>query len=982
MPHAQLEPVVRHLRRLARTQCTHDLSDAQLLQRFATHREETAFATLVERHGRLVLGVCRQVLRHEQDAEDAFQATFLVLARHAATIHKSEAVGSWLYRVAYRIAVKAGVDMARQRAREREVGNRLPREAPSEAGWRDLQEVLQEELARLPEKYRAPFVLCCLDGRTGADAAGLLGWKEGTVTGRLTRARKLLQERLARRGIVLAAVLTAAALSTRGVAGEVHATLASATVRAACLYAAGKGAAGATVSAAVAGLVRGASRTTFLTGSRAAVALLLVVGLLTGAGLLTREALAARQPATAQADVAEALLFEEPQQPAPSAPSSKDTAPSVELSGTVLGPDEKPLVGARLYLWTSAVKKHADLAVRATTGADGRFRFAATQGELERRAKIVATAEGSGPDWTDAAPVAKGGEATLRLVKDDVPITGRVLDLEGQPVAGAAVQVYYLEARTEAGDLAPWIETKQKWARGNYVDGVPTKTLAAAALDGTMSATTDNDGRFRLAGFGHERVVHLHIRGKGLETSDIEVLTRPGSLTGVRTGNGGAYAASFDYHIGPSKPITGTVRDKRTGKPLAGMTVAGAASPGGGIGASPEEKAITDDQGKYQLAGIGKCEMYWAAAEGVPYFNTTRLHVKDTGGVEPLVIDFDLERGIAVKGRLTDKATGKPVKGHVTYLAAADNPNLKDYTELTLLHVHAVALGDTGPDGSFTALGIPGSGLLIVKADDVDRYVGAEIPGWDGFLLRAVPGGVHPSQFHAVVPINVSEEDPKSTTVDIALEPGRTRTGKVVGADGEPLAGTHVAGLTPLPHFVTRFPGKPLSKKEGLKTADFTVLGLSPRQARNLVFFHAEKKLGKVQPVKGDEEGMVTVRLEPLGGVTGQVFDAEGRPWAGLKVSASITRKFTDYKDLPWETLENLGPVLTVNQTTDAEGKFRIDGLLPGLKYNLVMSEGELKPGKVVAYHVDDLFPEAGKIKDLGELKSKEVPGKEGKEEE
>src|SRR5262249_51833051 len=191
----------------------------------ATHREETAFATLVERHGRLVLGVCRQVLRHEQDAEDAFQATFLVLARHAAAIHRSEAVGSWLYRVAYRIAVKAGVDMARQRAREREVGNRLPREAASEAGWRRLQEGLQEELGRLPEKVRGPFVLCCLDGRTGAEAAGLLGWKEGTVTGRLTRARKLLQDRLARRGIALTAVLTAAALSARGAAGEVHATL-------------------------------------------------------------------------------------------------------------------------------------------------------------------------------------------------------------------------------------------------------------------------------------------------------------------------------------------------------------------------------------------------------------------------------------------------------------------------------------------------------------------------------------------------------------------------------------------------------------------------------------------------------------------------------------------------------------------------------------------------------------------------------------
>src|SRR5206468_3624216 len=108
-----------------------------------------------------------------------------------------------------------------------------------------------------------------------------------------------------------------------------------------------------------------------------------------------------------------------------------------------------------------------------------RFRFAAAPADLERRAKIVAVADGAGPDWADAAAVAKGGEATLRLAKDDVAIAGRVLDLEGQPVAAAAVQVAYLEARTGDGDLAPWIETKQKWARGDYVAGVPTRTLAA-----------------------------------------------------------------------------------------------------------------------------------------------------------------------------------------------------------------------------------------------------------------------------------------------------------------------------------------------------------------------------------------------------------------------------------------------------------------------------------------------------------------------
>jgi RNA polymerase sigma factor (sigma-70 family) len=970
MIHTQLESVVRHVRRLAGQPRHHDVSDAQLLQRFAAHREEGAFAVLVERHGPLVFNVCRKVLRHEQDAEDAFQATFLVLARNAAAIRKSEAVGGWLYRVAYRIAMKAGGDMAKRRAREREAGNRRPQEAPSEAGWRELQEALQEELSRLPEKVRAPFVLCCLEGRSGAEAAGLLGLKEGTVTGRLTRARQLLQQRLARRGIALTAVLTATALAARS-AAAVPAALASATVRAAPLLAAGKGVGAGVVSAAVADLVRGASRAALLGNAKVATALLLLAGLLSGAGALTHQALAARQAVTPAQDAPPAGRADA----RPAVPAQQPD-PSVALTGMVLGPDGKPFAGARVYLWTNAVKRHTDLAVRATTGMDGRFRFAAAPAELERNAKVVATAAGHGPDWADAGPFAKGNTATLRLAKDDVAIHGRVLDLEGQPVAGASVQIDSLEAPAQ-GNLEPWIAVKRQWALKNYVPGIPTKTLAAQALGVPLSTTTDEQGRFRLAGFGRERAVHLDIRGKGLEHSRIEVLTRLGPLTGVRTGNMGAYAASFDYHSGPCKPVTGTVRDKRTGKPLAGILVFGSASPGGSIGAYFDEKATTDDQGRYRLTGVGKCEMYWLAAEGLPYFNTTKHEVRDNGGLEPLVVDFDLERAIPVRGRLTDRATGKPVRGYVSYGAAADNPNAKDFTEITKLHVVSGSLGQAGPDGSFTVLAIPGPGVLCIRAEDENHYAELDIPNWDGSPLKTVGGGLHPSQFHAVVPINPSEKDPKSAVCDIVLEPGRTRAGKVVGPDERPLAGTVVAGLTPLPQFPRhQFPGS-APKPPGLEGADFTVLGLNPHKTRNVVFIHPEKKLGKVQAVRADEDGPLTVRLEPLGGVAGRVLDAQGRPWAGLTVQVELTRLITAYKNLPWETTLKLRPVLDVTQTTDREGKFRIDGLLPGLRYNVVISDGGLQPGKLVTYYVEDLAPESGKTKDLGDLKSKQVQGKE-----
>ncbi len=179
--------VLHHIRNLVVPETVRELSDAQLVERFAGQREESAFAALVQRHGQLVWTVCRQVLRHEHDAEDAFQATFLTLARHGASISKGQAVCSWLYHVAQRIAFKAGIDRAKRHNNERQAGAMTHSEPSSDLAWRELQNLLDAELQRLPEKYREPFVLCCLEGNTRSEAALLLGWKEGTVAGRLAR---------------------------------------------------------------------------------------------------------------------------------------------------------------------------------------------------------------------------------------------------------------------------------------------------------------------------------------------------------------------------------------------------------------------------------------------------------------------------------------------------------------------------------------------------------------------------------------------------------------------------------------------------------------------------------------------------------------------------------------------------------------------------------------------------------------------------
>jgi RNA polymerase sigma factor (sigma-70 family) len=208
-------------------------TDAELLSGFSSSRDEVAFTALVKRHGPMVLRVCRRVLHHEQDAEDAFQATFLVLARSAAVVRKREALASWLHGVACRISTNARRAAARRRTHEK-CAQIAPLSGPGEQlAWREVQSALDEEIQRLPEKYRAVFVPCCLEGASRADVARQLGLKEGTVSSRLATARKLLRQRLARRGITLSAVLAAVALTQGTGRGSVPAVLSRSTIRAA-----------------------------------------------------------------------------------------------------------------------------------------------------------------------------------------------------------------------------------------------------------------------------------------------------------------------------------------------------------------------------------------------------------------------------------------------------------------------------------------------------------------------------------------------------------------------------------------------------------------------------------------------------------------------------------------------------------------------------------------------------------------------------
>jgi RNA polymerase sigma factor (sigma-70 family) len=282
MSRERLGIVVECIRALADASGAGEGSDRQLLKQFAARREESAFAALMKRHGPMVLGVCRRISGHVQDAEDAFQATFLLLARKAGTIHRRDSIAGWLHGVAYRVAWKARKAMVRRQQREKRAAR--PEAAAVTAACGELQAALDDALRHLPEKYRTALLLCYFEGRTVEEAARLLGCPRGTVASRLARGRHLLRLRLARRGLALstAAVTTLLLTATTDAAS----TLFKTTVKASIDFAGGQAAA-RVVSPAAAALVAGGLRGTFLTkGNAVALLLLTLSGIVAGAGVI------------------------------------------------------------------------------------------------------------------------------------------------------------------------------------------------------------------------------------------------------------------------------------------------------------------------------------------------------------------------------------------------------------------------------------------------------------------------------------------------------------------------------------------------------------------------------------------------------------------------------------------------------------------------------------------------------------------------
>jgi RNA polymerase sigma factor (sigma-70 family) len=920
------------------------LSDGQLLARFAGRRREgaeAAFAALVARHGPMVFGVCLQLLDDLHDAEDAFQATFLVLARKVGSIRKPERLAPWLHGVARRTALKARSrrgPLLPHEAREAAMG---AEPADMSAGpelrliRREEAEVLHEEIDRLPETYRAAVVICDLEGLTHELAAQRLGWPASTVSMRVKRARERLKPRLTRRGLALPAGLLAAAVAPDVARAAVPAAWVDSAARAALRFSAERAVAAGTPAAA---LAEGVLRAMFLNKLKVVCMSGLAVAAVTAFGVMIY-----LRPGTAAGRAGEGTVVvskvQTRQAPATATAPAEAQGEPIIVRGQVLDPQGRPVAGARLYLY-QGLKTDDNPPVQAVPGADGRFQFPASPRDLIdarrpdpwRDVQLVAAAPGFGPNGVKLGKPSANGTWTIRLVKDDMPVEGRVLDPEGRPVEGVSIRPVGISG-TDEDDLSRFVNDPARFNHSLYF----TKWYPRAMAGLPESVRTWADGRFRLSGIGRERIVQLGISGPTVASESVQVMTRPGGP--IRFHWAGydvtIYGPRADFHTTPPGQVVGTVRDKETGKPIMGVRIRGGPN-----------RATTDRQGRFRLSGLAKGPsrgLSAVPAAGAPYFPTVKA-VGDAPGPEPVTADFVLKPGIWVVGRVTDKTTGQPASARVDYLPREDNPNALDVEGMGWRE--SVRTGD---DGRFRVLALPGRGQVIATTQD-DRYLLARDREDQVEVVKDEPNPSNSVTCHVYVDLDLKRGE-SPAQVNLTLVRGRSVDGTVLAPDGRPLTGTMASGI------------KPEMRWETIAGHEFSVKALSTRRGpRTILFWHEGLKLAGALELRGDEPGPVTARLEPWGTVSGRLVDASGKPCPeGAGAWLDLESRLPDVSRYGTST----GGVAHITQP-GRDGRFRIEGLVPGRKYVFSAQGPE---GRGPSWNPEGLSVGSGEDRDLGDVR-------------
>ena len=943
------DPLVKSLQRSFAAAQLSSLTDADLMERFRSGNDPAAFDALIRRHGRLVLSACRTVLADEAAVEDAFQATFLVLLQQAGSLRQQSSVRSYLYGVARRVALQAKASAAsRQRREQKSRGPATEAPAPDQS-WREACDVLHQELERLPAKYRQALWLCYFEGQTSRRGgrgprlhAGSRERQPGARPGDVAEA-------ICERGITLSAALLLAGL-VNSPAGAVSPRLVTAVLSAAS----------GSAPAAVAELARGVAMNGMLKKLVLALAALIAVVAL-GWGLGSGSPQAAG-PLLNQVAARGADNARDEKKPAPEAPKL------TTVSGRVLDPDGKPLAGAELQLLGNGAQPK-DV---GASGADGRFKV-----EVPAKGKdlyLLARADGVGFDFLHLEGADLSREVELLTVKDQT-IRGRIVDTQGKPVAGATLTVKHVGIYKD-NSLDAFLA---EWKTRHFMSGLPGGVKQLWREEGAFPVvTTDADGRFSLAGTGTERLVALRLRGTGIAFDDLWVVNRAGfdpkpynqamhDNIPQGFGRGGfnplLYGPDLNFVAEAEKPIRGVVKDADTGKPRARVRVTMTHQDNEMM--LTEVSATTDADGRYEMRGARKAKSYTLNVPKDPVAGLLdrEVRVGDTNGYEPITVDFTVAKGVVITGRVIDGATGKPMAGFATAAVLSDNPFVKSRPEFGT--ADWTPFQNTDADGVFRVVTIPGPVLLMggthngggfmalikykppVPDPKYPQYFNNEF-GSPAFIGPG--GGISPVQgnFCKVLDIKPGTE---VVNQDVVLELASTLPVKIRDAEGQPVAGAWVAGVGALDFL-------PAVKTEG-DTA--TIYHLEAGKPRLLAFYDPSKKLFGTLSLKGDEKDEVTVRLAAAAAITGRLLGEDGKPLAGVAVSLHPHGRAAE------EVQKHARPAQLIE--TDADGRFRIDTVIPGVKFFLSFKRGQktFEP----AVKGDEPMAKSGETLDLGEWKLK-----------
>lgn len=663
------------------------------------------------------------------------------------------------------------------------------------------------------------------------------------------------------------------------------------------------------------------------------------------------------------------------------------------VHGKVLGPDGKPAANAVVtvarfrpgglgeYEWDTD-RQELD---RAIADSDGRFSL--TYPELDSETVedpqspdrwagmlVVASARGTGSVWVGAGSVTE--EQPLKLVPDDVPVTGKVVDLEGRAVSGATIRIESLWTAKSSEAIDQWLaEVKRGPAGGerprSHYFPIASK-LPKNEPPIATPVTTDAEGRFRLNGLGRDRMAVLDIRGASVAFRRVQVITRVMErVEGRHLDEPGLtdpsyYGANATIVVEPGRTIEGVVRDAKTKAPIPNATVTANQLANSLMSIEGLINAVTDGEGRYRLIGLPKGDGHKVGVHpplDQPYFITERLPVTAGPGLGPVNFDIELRRGLWITGRITDAKTGKPVQSAIHYFPFLTNTNAVGFPnfEPGTLSLHWTGSSyRTDRDGRYRVVGLPGRGLVAAKSFDRSYRLGVgadtfpEKPSKLAGRTNGLPtyNEVDPNDYQTVAAVDPSNGSAEFAR-DLALEPSPSLSIELLDPEGNPLSGAVVWG---------RFPEPLDAGDHNLYDQTRTqIVGLDPAKPRTVVFEHRERKLGAIVVVKPGEEGQRRVTLQPCAVVTGRVVDADGRPVAG-GVAVSLARA----------SGERSREFQLTGVAFDANGRFRIDSLPAGgtytfqavdrLVYSIPMAPERFKAFEILR----DFKPTSGQALELG----------------